>query len=198
MRHRAFGGTGVWWCHVRIVLHSWWVSVNVSAAVYKVQCITVIGSPKAFEPHFKSQSIQTSSQVPKRSNRQRLSLSSRTLGTFTMLIVTSILALCLALQVRCADPSYVVYPSDGTKTDQTNAILAQLKGLADPKPIHTSSTKHFGVNFWRLPLTHDHVKKVQSIKNVGLCFSFVVIVEWIYLNLWTGCLRELAVWKRLL
>ena len=110
-----------------------------------------------------------------------------------MLLLTSILALGLALQVSCSDPTYIVYPKDGTKTGETDDIAKQLKGFADPKSIRTSSTKHFGVNFWTLPLTKDHVKKVQSNKNVGLEFSFVVYVQWIYLIVVTGCLRERAV-----
>ena len=110
-----------------------------------------------------------------------------------MIILTGILALCLALRVSCSDPTYIVYPNDGTKTDQTKAIADQLKGFAKPDAIYTSSAKSFGVNFWKLPLTGDQVKKVQSNKNVGLCFSFVVIVSWINLIALTGCFRERAV-----
>ncbi len=110
-----------------------------------------------------------------------------------MFVLTSILALCLALQVICVDPTYVVYPKDGTNKGQTDTIAAQLKGFADPKSIYTSSTKSFGINFWTLPLKSDQLKKVQENKDVSLCFSFVGIVEVIYLIMLIGCIREHAV-----
>ena len=99
-----------------------------------------------------------------------------------MFIFTCILALGLALLVSCSDPTYVVYPKDGTKTSQTDAIAAQLKGFAAKSSLYTSKTKKYGINFWTIPMTGAEVKKVQSNKDVSVSFSSVMIVGWIYLT----------------
>ncbi|PGH19191.1 hypothetical protein AJ80_04162 [Polytolypa hystricis UAMH7299] len=66
---------------------------------------------------------------------------------------------------------HIVYPRDGTKSDETGAIYAAMKELLqDEKKIIVSDTKTLGINFWRVFLEPGQVQKIKEIPNVGAVY----------------------------
>ena len=64
---------------------------------------------------------------------------------------------------------YIVWPNDGTKTSETDAIQAALLDLVKDKlKIKVSDTIDLGVNFWRVKLDEGQVQKAKDIPNVSL------------------------------
>ncbi|KAK2787714.1 hypothetical protein FQN53_004737 [Emmonsiellopsis sp. PD_33] len=67
---------------------------------------------------------------------------------------------------------YLVWPRDGTKTDETNAIYAEMqKLLQDESKIKVFDTKSLGVDFWRVRLEPGQVEKVEKIPNVAAVYQ---------------------------
>lgn len=63
---------------------------------------------------------------------------------------------------------YIVWPRDGIKSKEEKAIKAAMQNLLkDESKIHVSESKTLGVNFWRVSIEPDQVKKFMEIPNVS-------------------------------
>ncbi len=80
--------------------------------------------------------------------------------------VITLLASSLVSLAAAAD-TWVIYPKDGTKTDQTGPIYKKLEELAGKGRVHTSSAKQFGVNFWKCELDDKKVKDLKDDKDIN-------------------------------
>ncbi|KAK2799489.1 hypothetical protein FQN50_008461 [Emmonsiellopsis sp. PD_5] len=67
---------------------------------------------------------------------------------------------------------YLVWPRDGTKTDETSVIYAEMqKLLQDESKIKVFDTKSLGVDFWRVRLEPEQAEKVEKIPNVAAVYQ---------------------------
>ncbi|KAF5500243.1 Subtilisin-like protease 3 [Colletotrichum siamense] len=63
---------------------------------------------------------------------------------------------------------YIVWPQDGTRTDDTSTILIEIQRiLSSDAEIVASDTKDLGVNFWRVLMDSDQADEVRHIANVA-------------------------------
>ncbi|KAF6823680.1 hypothetical protein CMUS01_10593 [Colletotrichum musicola] len=64
--------------------------------------------------------------------------------------------------------TYVIWPRDGTKTDETGAIYSEIRKIVqDEDGMRVSEANGLGVNFWRVSMDADQAKKVKAIRNVA-------------------------------
>ncbi|KAI9723660.1 MAG: hypothetical protein M1812_000960 [Candelaria pacifica] len=82
----------------------------------------------------------------------------------TLTLITSSL---VGLASAASAVTYVVYPKDGEKTDQTGPIFKTLQGFVGKGTIYTSSTQKHGVNFWRCDITDQQATTLKGNKNVA-------------------------------
>ncbi|KAK2763346.1 hypothetical protein FQN54_009982 [Arachnomyces sp. PD_36] len=67
---------------------------------------------------------------------------------------------------------YLVWPHDGTKTDETDVIYAEMrKLLQDESKIEVADTKTMGIDFWRVTLEPEQAEKVKEISNVAAVYQ---------------------------
>jgi hypothetical protein len=64
--------------------------------------------------------------------------------------------------------TYVVYPSNGTDSSETEAIMQQLATIVDSSNITELDASGYGVVYWTLPLTAEQASQVAAFANVGL------------------------------
>lgn len=69
--------------------------------------------------------------------------------------------------VVAATDTYVIYPNDGSNTDQTDAIYKELQGIVNGGDIFTSSSHHFGVNYWRTDFTSADADTMKGNQDVS-------------------------------
>ncbi|KAI8238073.1 Sexual differentiation process putative subtilase-type proteinase isp6 [Colletotrichum sp. SAR 10_99] len=63
---------------------------------------------------------------------------------------------------------YIVWPQDGTRTDDTSTILIEIQRiLSSDAEIVASDTKDLGVNFWRVLMDSDRADEVRHIANMA-------------------------------
>ncbi|KAF6801061.1 hypothetical protein CSOJ01_12012 [Colletotrichum sojae] len=64
--------------------------------------------------------------------------------------------------------TYVIWPRDGTKTDETGAIYSEVKTIVeDDHGIRVSEANGLGVNFWRVSMNAGQAKRVKAIRSVA-------------------------------
>ncbi|KAI9717752.1 MAG: hypothetical protein M1812_004481 [Candelaria pacifica] len=87
-------------------------------------------------------------------------------GSLATFMIVTLLASSLVSLAAAAD-TWVIYPKDGTKTDQTGPIFKKLEDLAGKGKVSTSSAVKYGVNFWKCALDDKKAKDLQGDKDVG-------------------------------
>ncbi|EEP77496.1 predicted protein [Uncinocarpus reesii 1704] len=66
---------------------------------------------------------------------------------------------------------YIVWPKDGKKIGETNAIHSEMqKVLHDKTKITVLKTKSLGVHVWRVLLEPDQVQRIRDIPNVAVVY----------------------------
>ncbi len=96
-------------------------------------------------------------------------------GNIAKYVIITLMTSSLVGVVAAAD-TYVIYPNDGSNTDQTGAIYQQLQGIVNGGDIFTSSSHQFGVNYWRTDFTSgdaDTMKGNQDVSAEG--YRLVVV-----------------------
>lgn len=62
----------------------------------------------------------------------------------------------------------MIWPRDGTKTDETGAIYSEIRKIVqEDDRIRVSEANGLGVNFWRVSMDADQANRAKDIRNVS-------------------------------